>query len=113
MLPHLLLALTSFLLDHIDSSPLLEQRENNPVPAIHRGNISALLNVRYIQSVSRVAPSFSAGLHREMRFELNKVLMLVGIEIRDDGQFYSVSKAQGLYIVLDYSALELVPYNAA
>ena len=31
-----------------------------------------------------------------MRFELNQVLMLVGIEIRDDGQFYSVSKAQSL-----------------
>lgn len=34
--------------------------------------------------------------YRWMRFELNKVLMLVGIEIKDDGQFYSVSKAQGL-----------------
>lgn len=31
-----------------------------------------------------------------MRLELNKVLMLVGIEIKDDGQFYSVSKAQSL-----------------
>lgn len=31
-----------------------------------------------------------------MRLELNKVLMLVGTEIRDDGQFYSVSKAQSL-----------------
>ena len=31
-----------------------------------------------------------------MRYELNKVLMLVGIEIRDDGQFYPVSKAQSL-----------------
>ena len=31
-----------------------------------------------------------------MRFELNKVLMLVGIEIRDDGQYYPVSKAQSL-----------------
>lgn len=31
-----------------------------------------------------------------MRLEINKVLMLVGIEIRDDGQFYSVSKAQSL-----------------
>lgn len=34
--------------------------------------------------------------YRWMRFELNKVLMLVGIEIKDDGQFYSVSKAQSL-----------------
>lgn len=34
--------------------------------------------------------------YRWMRFELNRVLMLVGIEIRDDGQFYSVSKAQSL-----------------
>lgn len=34
--------------------------------------------------------------YSQMRFELNKVLMLVGIEIRDDGQFYSVSKAQTL-----------------
>lgn len=31
-----------------------------------------------------------------MRFELNKVLMLVGVEIRDDGHFYSVSPAQSL-----------------
>lgn len=31
-----------------------------------------------------------------VRLELNKVLMLVGIEIKDDGQFYSVSKAQSL-----------------
>lgn len=31
-----------------------------------------------------------------MRFEINKALMLVGIEIRDDGRFYSVSKAQSL-----------------
>ena len=31
-----------------------------------------------------------------MRFELNKVLMLVGVEIGDDGQFYLVSKAQSL-----------------
>ena len=31
-----------------------------------------------------------------MRFKLNQVLMLVGVEIRDDGQFYPVSKAQGL-----------------
>lgn len=31
-----------------------------------------------------------------MRLELNKILMLVGIEIKDDGQFYSVSKAQSL-----------------
>jgi len=28
--------------------------------------------------------------------ELNKVLMLVGIELRDDGCFYAVSKAQGI-----------------
>lgn len=34
--------------------------------------------------------------YNRMQFELNKVLMLVGIEIRDDGQFYSVSKAQSL-----------------
>lgn len=34
--------------------------------------------------------------YNQMRLELNKVLMLVGIEIRDDGQFYSVSKAQSL-----------------
>lgn len=34
--------------------------------------------------------------YRQMQFELNKVLMLVGVEIRDDGQFYSVSKAQSL-----------------
>lgn len=31
-----------------------------------------------------------------MRLELNKVLMLIGVEIRDDGHFYSVSKAQSL-----------------
>lgn len=31
-----------------------------------------------------------------MRFELNKVFMLLGIEIRDDGQYHSVSKAQTL-----------------
>ena len=31
-----------------------------------------------------------------MRLELNRVLMLVGIEIRDDGHFYSVSQAQSL-----------------
>ena len=31
-----------------------------------------------------------------MRLELNKVLMLVGVEIRDDGKFYSVSQAQSL-----------------
>ena len=31
-----------------------------------------------------------------MRLEINKVLMLVGIEIKDDGKFYSVSQAQGL-----------------
>ena len=31
-----------------------------------------------------------------MRLELNKVLMLVGIEIKDDGQFYLISKAQSL-----------------
>ena len=31
-----------------------------------------------------------------MRLELNKVLMFLGIEIKDDGQFYSVSKAQSL-----------------
>ena len=31
-----------------------------------------------------------------MRLELNMVLMLIGIEIRDDGQFYSISQAQSL-----------------
>lgn len=31
-----------------------------------------------------------------LQLELNKVLMLVGVEVRDDGQFYSVPKAQGL-----------------
>jgi uncharacterized protein (TIGR02391 family) len=31
-----------------------------------------------------------------MRLELNKVLMFLGIEIRDDGQFYSVSQARSL-----------------
>ena len=31
-----------------------------------------------------------------MRLELNKVLMLVGVEIKDDGQFYSVSQARSL-----------------
>ena len=31
-----------------------------------------------------------------MRLELNKVLMLVGVEIRDDGQFHSVSQAFSL-----------------
>lgn len=34
--------------------------------------------------------------YKWMRLELNRVLMLLGIEIRDDGQFYSVSKAQTL-----------------
>lgn len=34
--------------------------------------------------------------YKIMRFELNKVLILVGIEIKDDGQFHSVSKAQSL-----------------
>ena len=34
--------------------------------------------------------------YRWIQFELNKVLMLVGIEIRDDGQFHSISKAQSL-----------------
>ena len=34
--------------------------------------------------------------YSSMRFELNKVLMLVGVEIRDDGHFYSVSQAQSL-----------------
>lgn len=38
--------------------------------------------------------------YSQMRLELNKVLMLVGIEIRDDGQFYSVPKAQSLGEVL-------------
>lgn len=31
-----------------------------------------------------------------MRNEINRVLMLVGVEVRDDGRFYSVSKAQSL-----------------
>lgn len=31
-----------------------------------------------------------------LRFKLNKVLMLAGVEVRDDGQFYSVSQAQTL-----------------
>ena len=31
-----------------------------------------------------------------MRSEIDSVLMLVGVEIRDDGKFYSVSKAQSL-----------------
>lgn len=31
-----------------------------------------------------------------MKFELNRVLMFVGIEIRDDGRFYSVERAQSL-----------------
>jgi uncharacterized protein (TIGR02391 family) len=31
-----------------------------------------------------------------MRLEINKVLMFVGVEIRDNGQFYSVSQAQSL-----------------
>lgn len=34
--------------------------------------------------------------YSHMQFELNKVLMLVGVEIRDDGQFHLVSKAQSL-----------------
>ena len=34
--------------------------------------------------------------YSKMRLELNKVLMLVGVEIKDDGQFYSISKAQSL-----------------
>ena len=31
-----------------------------------------------------------------MRLELNRVLMLLGVEIKDDGQYYSVSQAQSL-----------------
>lgn len=31
-----------------------------------------------------------------MRMEVNRVLMLVGIEIRDDGQFYPIEKAENL-----------------
>ena len=31
-----------------------------------------------------------------MRAEINRVLMLVGVEIRDDGEYYSVSQAQTL-----------------
>lgn len=34
--------------------------------------------------------------YKLMMFEINEVLMLLGIEIKDDGQFYSVSKAQSL-----------------
>lgn len=34
--------------------------------------------------------------YSRMRLELNAVLMLAGVEIRDDGNFYSVSKANSL-----------------
>ena len=34
--------------------------------------------------------------YNRMKMELNQVLMFVGVEIRDDGQFYSVSIAQSL-----------------
>lgn len=34
--------------------------------------------------------------YEKRRFEVNRVLMLKGIEIRDDGNFYKITKAESL-----------------
>ena len=34
--------------------------------------------------------------YEKRRFEINRVLMLKGIEIRDDGNFYKITKAESL-----------------
>lgn len=38
----------------------------------------------------------SGGVYEKRRFEVNKILMLKGIEVRDDGKFYKVEKAERL-----------------
>lgn len=61
------------------------------------GSGSTNIVFQFIQHCMEPAQGLSnPERYRWMQFELNKVLMLVGIEIRDDGQFYSVSKAQSL-----------------
>lgn len=50
-----------------------------------------------------------------MLLELNKVLMLVGVEIKDNGQFYQVSKAQTFSEVqtrMNALRAKLINYNA-
>lgn len=61
------------------------------------GSSSTNIVFRFIQHCMEPAQGLTnPERYRQMQFELNKVLMLTGVEIKDDGQFYSVSKAQSL-----------------
>lgn len=52
---------------------------------------------RFIQVCMDPARGINAQeRYEKRRYEVNKVLMLKGIEVRDDGNFYTVSKAQSL-----------------
>ena len=89
---------------------LAECRMNDPDPKLTKwkrlynafcvsANRSGSTNIifRFIQHCMEPAQGLNnPERYRWMRMELNSVLMLVGIEIRDDGQFHAVSQAQSL-----------------
>ena len=61
------------------------------------GNGSTNIVYQFIQHCMEPAQGLNnPDRYRWMQIELNQVLMLVGVEIRGDGHFYSVSKAQSL-----------------
>ena len=83
----------------VDPSPCLTKwkRLYNAFCEAVNPNSSTNSVYRFIQHCMEPAQ----GLHNPdrynwMKYEINKVLMLVGVEIRDDGQFYTVSQAQSL-----------------
>lgn len=73
------------------------KRLNNAFCVAVNGSGSTNAVFQFIQHCMEPAQGLNnIERYNMMRLELNKVLMLVGIEIKDDGQFYSVSKAQSL-----------------
>ena len=82
-----------------DPDPLLTKwkRLYNAFCSAVNGSGSTNVVFQFIQYCMEPAQGLNnLDRYNWMRLEINKVLMLLGIEIRDDGQYYSVSQAHGL-----------------
>lgn len=82
-----------------DPNPELTKwkRLYNAFCVVVNGNGSTNEVFRFIQHCMEPAQGLNnPERYNWIRLELNKVLMLLGVEIRDDGRYYSVSQAQSL-----------------
>ena len=84
-------------MDYPDSGMTKWKRLYNAFCVAVNGNGSTNIVFRFIQHCMEPAQGLNnLERYRWIQFRLNEVLMFVGVEIKDDGQFYPVYKAKSL-----------------